>query len=177
MPVGNRARLGLPPEPLGPPVSRPNDQCPGANLGGLVRLVISGAWRGRVRPNGQAGSTGPALSAPCTVRLSIFPRGGRVPRTGGALRPMPRQGGKLPGIGRRDDVDMAFASGTAHGHIGQLASSAVFERVGDVHSGTLRTVGGDGVGVGEFVAADVLGPMAAGTFRGESDETGPGRRR
>ena len=55
-------------------------------------------------------------------------------------------------------MDMALASGTAHGHVGQLTSTPVFERVGDVHGGTLRSVGGDGVRVGKFVAP--RGPLA-----------------
>ena len=68
-------------------------------------------------------------------------------------------------------MDMALASGTAHGHIGQLASTPVFERVGDVHGGTLRTVGSNGVGVRKLVAPDVLRPhVQRGALRRESDE-------
>ena len=67
---------------------------------------------------------------------------------------------------------MALASGTAHGHVGQLTSSSVFESVGDVHSGTLRTVGGDGVGVRKFVAPDLVWAHAQrSTLRRASNES------
>ena len=48
---GAAKRLGR----RGPPVCRPNGQCPGASLGGLVPLATNGAWRRPVRPSGQAG--------------------------------------------------------------------------------------------------------------------------
>jgi hypothetical protein len=56
---------------------------------------------------------------------------------------------------------MALASGTAHRHVGKLTSSPVFQRVGDVHSGTLRTVGDHGVRVRKLVAADLVWPMCS----------------
>ena len=72
-----------------------------------------------------------------------------------------------------DDVDVALASGPAHGHVGQLSSAAVFQGVGDVHGLALGPVGGDGVGVGELVGAESSGPMRSSAPSGVTASNEP----
>jgi hypothetical protein len=57
---------------------------------------------------------------------------------------------------RCSEVDVAGVAGPAHGHIGELASAAVLEEMGDVDGGALGPMGGDGVAVGQTVGAEVV---------------------
>jgi hypothetical protein len=55
-------------------------------------------------------------------------------------------------------VDVARASGAAHGHIGELPATTVVEDVGDLDRRSLGAMTSDGVAVGETVGADVVEP-------------------
>ena len=79
----------------------------------------------------------------------------------------------LGGFGevRCSGVDVAGVPGSAHGHIGKLAATAVVEDVGDFDRRSLGAMSSDGVAVGEAVCADVvhahLKLAAVGGDRGE----------
>jgi hypothetical protein len=70
----------------------------------------------------------------------------------------PGPGKALGGFGKigRGGVDVAGVPGSAHGHICELAATAVVEDVGDFDRRALGAMSGDGVAVSEAVCADVV---------------------
>jgi hypothetical protein len=91
---------------------------------------------------------------------------------------IPGPGEALGGFGeiRSGRVDVAGLPGSAHGHIGELAATAVVEDVGDLDRRALGAVSSDGVAVGETVGANVIGAHVQLAAVGRDRDEGLGLR-
>jgi hypothetical protein len=81
--------------------------------------------------------------------------------------------GGLDEVGSRG-VDVARVPGSAHGHIGELAATAVVEDMRDFDRRSLGPMSGDGIAVGEAVCAYVVEPHLKLAATSTPPETGTG---